>query len=237
MFVVDYLTADSLMPASRLWKEMLMLECDFHLLLCVCPSTAATPTWAVRVVVRRCLWAVRAVCTTAPSSTSCSTPWASTTNKHALTGTATSGSTGKTSLMVWLFSSTWLGVQGGVLVPSYLWQNNSTVVFVHLKRVWAEYSFLSEFAIWCPEMSAGSFLASCFLSFTWTLVTAMIVTQSIHFLFPPKAWSTTSTRSTPWTKELLMTTTLWCNMRSMDYLMFVFYFTQFSFTVYVTCKY
>lgn len=69
-------------------------------------STAAIHMWVVRVVVRLCLWTVRGVYTTAPSSMSCSMPWASTMNRPALTGTTTSGCTGKTSLMVRPFCST-----------------------------------------------------------------------------------------------------------------------------------
>lgn len=63
-------------------------------------NAAVTPTLAAVVMPRRCLWTVRAVSTTTPSSTSCSTLSASTTNSAALTGTSTSGSCGKTSSLV-----------------------------------------------------------------------------------------------------------------------------------------
>lgn len=67
----------------------------------VCVWTAATPGWVVRVmVVRLCLWVARVVCTTTLSSMSCSTPSASIMNRPALTGTTTSGCTGKILLMV-----------------------------------------------------------------------------------------------------------------------------------------
>ncbi|CAF92211.1 unnamed protein product [Tetraodon nigroviridis] len=56
-----------------------------------------TRTWVARATPRPCPWTARAACTTARSSTSCSTPSASTTNSVAPTGTLTSASCGRTS--------------------------------------------------------------------------------------------------------------------------------------------
>ena len=49
---------------------------------------------------RWCPWTGRAACTTGRSSTSCCTSWASTTSRHALTATSTSGWSGRTSSRV-----------------------------------------------------------------------------------------------------------------------------------------
>lgn len=62
--------------------------------------TVAGPTWAVGVVVRLCPWVVQVACTTTPSSTSCSTPWASIMSRPALTGITTSESCGRTLAVV-----------------------------------------------------------------------------------------------------------------------------------------
>lgn len=78
-------------------KAFLRLQCSStHLWSC----PAATPTLAVVVVSRWCLWPVADAFTMAPSSMSCSTLWDSTTNRPVLTGTTTSKSCWKTFSLV-----------------------------------------------------------------------------------------------------------------------------------------
>lgn len=97
----------------------------------VAAAAGATRTWVAGVIPRPCLWTVRAACTTAPSSMSCSTPSASTTNSVAPTGTVTSASCGRTSSQVSASSASnsfAFGTCAGLLCSSF---NNSKMWNLH----------------------------------------------------------------------------------------------------------
>lgn len=92
---------------STLWTFTWYLSAVSHLL-------------GVVVMPRRSLWVARAVSSVQSSSTSCSTPWASTTNRPVLTGTS-------------MFASFWRTLY---LVGSFYRWNFISAFAKHLLRIW-----------------------------------------------------------------------------------------------------